>query len=628
MRECQRNKNRSQDAQMHLREKRKRVIERRRAQATILQDQIVTNQLNMLFSESQQMIFDIKQNINQAPLIMFAPNYNNIFGNKALNIEQTLIGIPTIPLLEYIVSHQNRVLYAFSDIKQQTLFTREMSEFLSLNDKQRLLGVLRSQKSPSCCVLFDNLSCMMVCGLALSHFNHEIRELRKEEIVNIYKLLTYFNGVWTFVSKKDFDNKNYLDLSILSDLPISEFKLYKNPITQIFKASVFFEFCENEAVYKEYLNAFCEDKGVKNWREYVLKIFALYDGTLKSNLYISFKESDPEKTFFEQYELAVKECNLHFDDYSKFLNYRPLLKLLRDKFIYKPEQNKFLILNANLLADKLYQGLKFELFQTAKNHALLDETGKQVKSFDTFCSNYGRSFSEDKLFARTMYKIFDFSDKCLVDSELRAKQIIPPSDFYLRIGSDVFVFEFKDELFNEDIKFSQDIIKIKSTIIEKICRKGNADNNGNKGAFQVLATIESILNGGWNRIEDIDIQEIKRIFPIVVTTDRAFSAMGVNYFVRDQVKNVISSLRKFSTANIYDPIIIDYDIFFAVGRSIQAREIDFAQMLHNFDAHTHSTALLNSFVPFNTFAIDQYVQAKEYNAEDTHFFIKDIIKIF
>ena len=287
MRECQRNKNRSQDAQMHLREKRKRVIERRRAQATILQDQIVTNQLNMLFSESQQMIFDIKQNINQAPLIMFAPNYNNIFGNKALNIEQTLIGIPTIPLLEYIVSHQNRVLYAFSDIKQQTLFTREMSEFLSLNDKQRLLGVLRSQKSPSCCVLFDNLSCMMVCGLALSHFNHEIRELRKEEIVNIYKLLTYFNGVWTFVSKKDFDNKNYLDLSILSDLPISEFKLYKNPITQIFKASVFFEFCENEAVYKEYLNAFCEDKGVKNWREYVLKIFALYDGTLKSNLYIS-----------------------------------------------------------------------------------------------------------------------------------------------------------------------------------------------------------------------------------------------------------------------------------------------------------------------------------------------------
>ena len=628
MRNCQRNKKRSQEEQMHLRETRKRAIARRRTQSAILQERITNKQLDVLFSECDQRILDIKQNIDKEPLIMIAPNFKNIYGNVVLDIEQTLISIPTIPLLEFLISHQNKVIYAFSNIEQQTRFTQEMCEYLSFKDKQRLLGVLKSQKSSTCCMLFDNMSCMMVCGLALSHFNNDNRELRKEEIANIYKLLTYFNGVWTYVSKKDLNNRNYLDLSILSDLPISEFKLYKNPITQIYKACVFFEFCENEAVYKEYLNAFCKDKGVKNWREYVLKIFALYDGTLKTNLYISFKENDFEKTFFEQYELADKECNLHFDDYSKFLNYRPLLKLLRDKFIYKPEQNKFLILNANLLADKLYQGLKFELFQTAKNHALLDETGKPVKSFDTFCSNYGRSFSEDKLFARTMYKIFDFADKCLVDSELRAKQIIPPSDFYLRIGSDVFVFEFKDELFNEDVKFSQDIIKIKSTIIEKICRKGNADNNGNKGAFQVLATIESILNGGWNRIEDIDIQEIKRIFPIVVTTDRAFSAMGVNYFVRDQVKNVISSLRKFSTANIYDPIIIDYDIFFAIGRSIQAREIDFAQMLHSFDAHTHSTTPLNSYVPFNTFAIDQYVHSKGYNAEDTRFFIDDIIKAF
>lgn len=128
-------------------------------------------------------------------------------------------------------------------------------------------------------------------------------------------------------------------------------------------------------------------------------------------------------------------------------------------------------------------------------------------------------------------------------------------DFYIRKGDHAFVFEYKDLTLNNNIKYSSDTEFIKQEIIRRICKGGNKQR---KGAGQLLHSINSIINE--DRLAPVDqhASKVDVFFPIVVTTDRAFSALGINKIIIPEFANIAKEYN-LTTTHIAPVVIIDYD---------------------------------------------------------------------
>ena len=83
------------------------------------------------------------------------------------------------------------------------------------------------------------------------------------------------------------------------------------------------------------------------------------------------------------------------------------MAFLRNKFLLKVTDKIYLLLNVNLLIDKMYQGMKFDFFRSVKDHNLLTKEGKKYETYPQFNSVLGTVFSEPKMLYPLMHKCFD-----------------------------------------------------------------------------------------------------------------------------------------------------------------------------------------------------------------------------
>ena len=117
--------------------------------------------------------------------------------------------------------------------------------------------------------------------------------------------------------------------------------------------------------------------------------------------------------------------------------------------------NKFIVLNSNLLVDKLYQGLRFDLYQMLREDSVFS-------SLPDYFSYMGKNFSEERLFYNLMEKTFNPNDydKCINEKELSEISVVSPPDYYIRKNDSLFLFEYKDAMIADDKKYSKDINQV------------------------------------------------------------------------------------------------------------------------------------------------------------------------
>ena len=543
--------------------------------------------------------------------------------------------IPTLALLNFVVTLQNKVLYAISDFTTQEQMIQEMCPWLDAKARRKAWLFQKNNNMP---LLMSCDTSFLMFRLALSNYvpfepDDNILDLCQDEMEGAYKAILYCNQIWTDIGwsndcgKKIDPEKDPLFLAKVSmrvDLPIVEFKLHKDFRTQFYKAIQFFKFCEADSCFSTYLPKFYSDHKTKNWREYLLQIFFFLEASLK-NQYILVDDSNDSlsksaHSFFDQFVIDPED-----DILKKLWTDDQGMTYLRDHFLLRVSDKIYLLLNVNLLVDKMYQGMKFDFFKSIKKHGLLTKDGKKYINYPHFNSVLGEVFSEPKMLYPFLHKCFDgIADKLIEGETLNANGMTGAPDFYMREGDTLFLFEYKDLTLGDSVKFSQNEEFIKQQILERICYDG-IDSNGKykrKGGGQLLATIDNLLNKHSFDQYDSNVNLIKKICPIIVTTDSAFSSLGVNAIVIAAFNKILNEKGyKFGDVFLSVPVIIDFDTLIKLGYMLSIKKINLWKVV--CDYLTNNKFSISSF---STYVLDSILKNHTITTEENNFLFAEMFK--
>ena len=536
---------------------------------------------------------------------LVAIGYKDIFDDyDQIDPKQLLEGVPTKGALDMVVFYQNKTIFAFADLEMHRQIVEKMRSCLDEQSQSRIDNF--KDKHPEI-ALFSADGCFLFFKLALECYNSSDRELNNEDKLRIFRAYLYCNQLWTDKASEKIDPKDIPGLFIRVDLPIVEFKLYKDFKVQMYKAKEFFKYCEQDEMFKTFLDLFCKDHLVSSWKDYLLTWFNFLQYSIKTQ-WVKFEgESEKYIPFFDQYAINPTDCVQIWSSNDQFY--------LRDHFLYSPQRGVYLLLNHNLMVDKFYQGMKFDFAKSVIGHECVNEHGKPIDNIPQVNSIIGDRISESRLFYSLMHKAFDGFYDAIFEGETM-KPIFENNaepDFYMRRGNHVFLFEYKDLTLGEPVKFSDDLAFIKKEVVRR----------NRKGGGQLIYSMNAIINDKKMHPLDTEAENADVIFPIIVTTDRAFSAMGINYMIIPEFSQLARQYKM--NTHIAPVVIMDYDTLFMLCNELHEGKLDLETIIN-----AYTSKLLNSpngidFISsFYTFAYDEYRQIGE-TEEQLNYVLGDLV---
>lgn len=538
--------------------------------------------------------------IRQHETLMVLISYDTLYEDgNVINPCDLIKGIPSVPALELIVTYQNRSIYAYSDAGTQLQMIREMAAMFNAEEQSKIQRFIDSaHKTNDYPTLMDNGSSFLFYLLVLQNYCEGIGPLTNEERKRVFQAYLYCSYSWLKQQQSNLEGLDFLDLSFRVDIPVVEFKTYKDFKVQLYKACRFFKFCQENEEFKPYATAFFEDKGVENAGEYLLRLLSLFLLTAKepSPVYIAFRQDqEQELLFFEQFVAQPEDCAAVWD--NKDMMY------LRDHFLIKVQDDtkqevKFLLLNSILLQDKIYQGMTFDFAGSVLKRK--DTTLLQAQKYfnkGSFTGHLAQVFSESQLLYDTMALAFpDARFKKFEGEYLHKQKVEAEPDYCMQDGDKLFLIEFKDGNFAETAKQSIHVEDMKAEIVKKICKFGGSER---KGAGQLVFTIDSIFNKKSMLFLGVDPSKIKEVFPIVVPTDRTYRATGVNAFVNMEFSRFLGEAKMNVPAMIWNPVVIDFETLFNLIVPLREKKYDLGDLLRSYIFwRTKPPKHMNSFSGF------------------------------
>lgn len=509
------------------------------------------------------------------PLIEYATLWNDAAKVKPADF---LRGMPTIRALEFIIALQNKVIYAFSDVKTQTRMIAYLSGLFGPSEATTIRHyILERRLHNQAVTLIDNKSCLLFYLLALQNYDSTDRALTDDDKRNVFKAYLYCSHVWLEQQQRNIKGLNLTDLSILIDIPVVEFKSPKDFKTQLYKATRFFDFSNQNAHFGQFAQWFLADKGIPNASEYLGRIFHLFSHTAKdpTPVYIQVSANQvADVAFFDQYVINPADCNQVWDNQD--INY------LRNHFLIKIQDAttgdlKLMILNVNLLVDKLYQGMMFDMSESVLKRGGGNYKGKPFLNKGDFNGFMGEEFSEHQIFYDTMEMAYPQNEVVKVKgSFLKANKIQGEPDYCLIDGERLFMFEYKDIMMKDETKQSSDLALIKETIFDRVCKY---EKGRKKGIGQMLFNVNRIFNQGLLDRFGVDVSNVKEVYLVVVTTDTAYNALGVNALVRDQYSKIKDNLDFAVSVKLIEPVIIDFESLFSLIIPLREKRFELSKLI-------------------------------------------------
>lgn len=554
------------------------------------------------------------------PTRLCSLSYSDIYDDYDTIDPHTLLqGIPSVSVIHHIAKLQNRVAYILGNSAEHIKVIREFCPYLP--QKIRLKAnnfIMRNNSNVS---FVDSSTCFYMYALALQNFiSHDSDdtelELCADEYEAVFKAMLYCNQRWTNNQIDGISDTNDLtELSVRVDLPIVEFKYYKDFKPQIYKAIQFFKFAESDTYYRTILPHFYADNKVTSWQDYLARLFSFYSSTLNSHI-VTIPDTLPEvQAFFDQFLVDIPQCANLWADYNA-------ITYFREHFLLKLTHNTYLLLNPNLLVDKLYQGLKFMFASSIRKHSLPNKKGKpfadETLNVD-FLSQLGEDFSEPHLMYHLFNKIYATQSSAMFTGNYLKSQKVPAEpDLYLRIGEVLYLVEHKDLALGDKIRYSHDYRNvIRPSICDRICLYTDKKH---KGFGQLLYSMENIFLKGVMDNLDPGIKNVKTVVPLILTTDRAFSSLGMQRILIEEGMRMLEEHPISKPIFITQPIVIDFDILATCGYRLQSGNYHLDQMIAEYlDLNSLNLS------PFNTFVIDHYLKKTLFTEDDVRFISEGLI---
>ena len=170
----------------------------------------------------------------------------------------------------------------------------------------------------------------------------------------------------------------------------------------------------------------------------------------------------------------------------------------------------------------------------------------------------------------------------------------------------LFLIEFKDILFPDYLRYSDNVDDIKQGIKERLCKDDGV--NPRKGGGQLLYNIDRILNHGLLDSVDPEVSQVMYIYPLLVTTDSAFSALGVNLTVTEEFDRIMKIKYSFKKGvMIYVPVIVNIDSLILLSYRLHKTSLQLNVLLRDY--------IVGNWLNISSF--DNYIfdECKESNTE-------------
>jgi hypothetical protein len=527
--------------------------------------------------------------------------------DKSPDLAGLLVRVPLIPAIEQTAFLLHRII---TRKKAQVKFHPEelLLWIMQLNgDTQRRATRFVTEQNPFNIQGFrltNRRVCLSLMEAILTHSKGDATELTADHQNALFEALLILNLEYLATQEEMFEwdgagnEETFLDIVLPAKMSSLGLTRLRDHQVALIKAAWFFEFCENDAEYKPYLQAFVDSLGLPSYREYIRSVIMPYLTFMTHEVSSSKFRIDLSNIeaigFFAQF--AVNGQTVAGDDF----------KTLRQFPVFQSDEQTFIFLFNNFFVDKLYQGFLFDLIKVVQPIFPALNYGKLK-------TDLGNRFSEHYLFYRTMGKCFgNFGQVRKTGEELKIILKDGEPDFYIRDGRKVFLFEFKDVQLRADIKSSASADLIREELLEKLDEsvKGRVKSQP-KAVRQLFNSIVKICGGAYHRsgVDDIDSNQVM-IYPILVHTDTALETEGVNYFLKEKLNQLIEDggLPKF---RIKDLVVVNIDMMLSIQDLFFKKRINLANCINEFVAYTHSHGPLNRMIPFDEFLKFYLMKKKE-----------------
>ncbi len=277
-----------------------------------------------------------------------------------------------------------------------------------------------------------------------------------------------------------------------------------------------------------------------------------------------------------------KSIETYFDSLSNQINITNYtenqiydFKVFRECPLIRIDKNAYLVINQNFFIDKLYNSIIYKFY-----NYIMDNKNYKA-NFQQFKGDISLKFTEKILFHSLIDYITTDNSAIKVNGEQYSYEY---SDYYIRIGYDIFLFEFKD--YNMDAKnknsFNYDFLcnYIKDNYVEI---------HGYCQLYKVIKSIEkNTIQFDNIKLGDNDIKKYS-VYPVIVFTDSSLDNEGINYLVSRQIRQWRKD--KNSKLKVKDLIMVNLDTLLLYKEVFSSKTANIFDLLKSFLIYINSKSL-------------------------------------
>lgn len=535
-------------------------------------------------------------------------SYSVVFPDRHDRIEDLLCNIPSataIEVLSYRLSQKMNQLIGQHDFDILKLWLEQ-----TRSDVRNPVENYIKRHCLDTYAMIDPYAMLLLISKLLVSYNGRHRDLTKDDISNLFLSYLICCDERLELSETPLDNKlnaeKYVDVFLPYAIKTYDFESPRDYRLMLIKCYyLLIEFPKVHVQFATYIDEFCKEKGLPSSKAYLDLLFLVFlelssDGDPSASL--MRVHSDDQKTiqFLDGFSIDTEHYQHDMD-----------FKMIREKPLLKTGTHMYDFMFMRMFLDKAYTGLLFDMRDVLVKRGLLDER----EGYGRLKSMLGEDFSERFFFYTLMKRCFGKKYVNYCGEELQKQLGKGMPDFYLRRGNRIFLFECKDAQIASVKKFSGDITIVKNAIYEKYVQ--NAKGHG-KGIAQLANVISDKLPKILSSVDTTAPKCVKYIFPIIVYFDDCFDLEGVNWYLNNRFKEIVSNMTISPDYVVKDFVMINIELLMMLENLFADDTLKLANLINSYIDYKNQ-AELNQIVPFNNYMF-QEARNKGYKMKKSKWF--------
>ena len=256
------------------------------------------------------------------------------------------------------------------------------------------------------------------------------------------------------------------------------------------------------------------------------------------SLFIDFKGSPDLKPLYDK--LLPHTCisvNTLADKAAKSTSLRNEFRLWRQYPLVKMTEDRIICVDITFLLDKLQSGI-FWIIRDQLETCKRGDGQKIISLWGDVFEDYAASIVQRGINSQT-----PSMEKCILNPKYIGKDENECTDIMVCSDDTLILFECKAPLLSAEVKFSEDFDKLRRELQNKLVETRTKRNKTKiKGVVQLWDAIQTLGHKNKKKrraVKGIDISKVKKIYPVLVLSDRVFSSPCMNWFLNSEFQRFV-----------------------------------------------------------------------------------------